>query len=45
MRLGGTTLASFKNESVAKCGWCIYYGMFSSFFPVDAGSQHGRRRP
>ena len=31
MRLGGTTLASFKNESVAKCG-SIYYGMFSSFF-------------
>ena len=30
-RTGGTTLASFKNESVAKCGR-IYYGMFSSFF-------------
>ena len=29
-RLGGTTLASFKNERVAKCG-SIYYGMFSSF--------------
>ena len=29
-RLGGTTLASFKNESVAKCGR-IYYGMFSFF--------------
>ena len=27
MRLGGTTLASVKNESVAKCGR-IYYGMF-----------------
>ena len=29
-RLGGTTLASVKNESVAKCGR-IYYGMFSFF--------------
>ena len=42
-RLGGTTLASVKNESVAKCGR-IYYGMFS-FFPVDAGNQNGRRMP
>ena len=43
-RLGGTTLASFTNESVAK-GGRIYYGMFSRFFSVDSGSQNGRRRP
>ena len=30
-RLGSTTLASFKDESVAKCGR-IYYGMFTYFF-------------
>ena len=41
-RLGGTTLASFKNESVVKCGR-INYVFF--FFPVDAGSQNGRCRP
>ena len=42
-RLGGTTLASVKNESVTKYGR-IYYGMFS-FFPVDAENQNGRRMP
>ena len=42
-RLGGATLASVKNESVAKCGR-IYYGMFS-LFPVDAENQNGCRMP